>query len=56
MALGKTGEPLDVLLLMDEAAFPCCIVEGRVVGVIEVEQEDMQYIPTSGWFASPRAQ
>jgi inorganic pyrophosphatase len=34
------GDPLDVLLLMDEPAFPGCIVEARVVGVIEAEQEE----------------
>jgi inorganic pyrophosphatase len=37
---GQDGDPLDVLILMDESAFPGCIVEGRLVGVIEGEQED----------------
>ncbi len=37
---GADGDPLDVLILMDESAFPGCIVEGRLVGVIEAEQED----------------
>ena len=37
---GEDGDPLDVLILMDESAFPGCIVEGRLVGVIEAEQED----------------
>ncbi len=37
---GDDGDPLDVLILMDESAFPGCIVEGRLVGVIEAEQED----------------
>jgi len=32
------GDPLDVLLLMDESAFPCCVVESRLIGVLEVEQ------------------
>jgi inorganic pyrophosphatase len=32
------GDPLDVLVLMDEPAFPGCIVKCRVVGVIEGEQ------------------
>jgi len=36
----EDGDPLDVLLLMDEPAFPGCIVEARVVGVIEAEQEE----------------
>jgi inorganic pyrophosphatase len=34
------GDPLDVLILMDEPAFPGCIVEGRLIGVIEAEQEE----------------
>ncbi len=36
----QDGDPLDVLLLMDEPAFTGCIVEARVVGVIEAEQTD----------------
>jgi len=34
------GDPLDVLLLMDEPAFTGCVVESRLVGVIEAEQTD----------------
>ena len=34
------GDPLDVLLLMDEPAFTGCLVEGRVLGVIEAEQTE----------------
>ncbi len=34
------GDPLDVLLLMDEPAFPGCVVESRIVGVIEAEQTE----------------
>jgi len=32
------GDPLDVLLLMDEPVFPGCLVEARILGVIEAEQ------------------
>lgn len=32
------GDPLDVLLLMDEPAFPGCLVEARLIGVIEARQ------------------
>ena len=32
--------PLDVLLLMDEPAFTGCVVESRIVGVIEGDQTD----------------
>ncbi len=34
------GDPLDVLILMDEPAFPGCRVQVRVIGVIEAEQEE----------------
>jgi inorganic pyrophosphatase len=37
---GDDGDPLDVLLLMDEPAFPGCLVEARVLGVIEAEQTE----------------
>jgi inorganic pyrophosphatase len=33
------GDPIDVMLLMDESAYPGCLVEARLVGVIEAEQE-----------------
>lgn len=32
------GDPMDVLLLMDEPAFPGCAVPSRLIGVIEGEQ------------------
>jgi inorganic pyrophosphatase len=38
--LGGDGDPLDVLVLMDEAAFPGCLVPSRLVGVIEAEQTE----------------
>lgn len=34
------GDPIDVLLLMDEPAFPGCAVRSRLIGVIEGEQLD----------------
>lgn len=34
----EDGDPIDVLLLMDEPAFPGCIIESRLIGVIEGEQ------------------
>ena len=36
--LAPDGDPLDVLLLMDEPAFPGCAVRARLLGVIEGEQ------------------
>jgi inorganic pyrophosphatase len=38
--LGEDGDPIDVLLLMDEEAFAGCLVETRLVGVIEAEQTE----------------
>ena len=38
--LGGDGDPLDVLLLMDEPAFPGCLVPSRIVAVIEAEQTE----------------
>ncbi|MDQ1559727.1 MAG: inorganic pyrophosphatase [Pyrinomonadaceae bacterium] len=38
--LGGDGDPLDVLVLMDEAAFAGCLVEARLIGVIEAKQTE----------------
>jgi inorganic pyrophosphatase len=38
--LGGDGDPLDVLVLMDEPAFAGCRLKCRIVGVIEGEQRD----------------
>jgi inorganic pyrophosphatase len=35
---GEDGDPLDVLMLMDEPAFANCLVAARLIGVIEAEQ------------------
>jgi inorganic pyrophosphatase len=37
--LADDGDPLDVLVLMDEPAFPGCALVARLIGVIEGEQE-----------------
>jgi inorganic pyrophosphatase len=37
---GEDGDPLDVLLLMDEPAFAGCLVPARLIGVIEAEQTE----------------
>src|SRR5579885_378130 len=34
----EDGDPIDVLLLMDASVFPGCVVEARLIGVIEGEQ------------------
>jgi len=38
--VGPDGDPLDVLVLMDEPAFTGCMVPARLVGVIEAEQTE----------------
>ncbi|HEY7428313.1 MAG TPA: inorganic diphosphatase [Gemmataceae bacterium] len=37
---GEDGDPVDVLLLMDEPAFPGCVVSARLIGVLEAEQTE----------------
>jgi inorganic pyrophosphatase len=37
---GEDGDPLDVLVLMDEPAFAGCLVPARLIGVIEAEQTE----------------
>ena len=37
---GGDGDPLDVLVLMDEPAFTGCLVAARLIGVIEAEQTE----------------
>ena len=34
------GDPVDVLVLMDEPAFPGCVLHCRLIGIIEGEQKD----------------
>jgi inorganic pyrophosphatase len=38
--LAEDGDPLDVLLLMEEEAFVGCMVPARLIGVIEAEQTE----------------
>ncbi|HEX8283060.1 MAG TPA: inorganic diphosphatase [Pyrinomonadaceae bacterium] len=38
--LGGDGDPLDVLVLMDEPAFAGCLVRTRLAGVVEAEQTE----------------
>jgi inorganic pyrophosphatase len=37
--MAEDGDPIDVLVLMDEPAFPGCVLSCRPVGVIEGEQK-----------------
>src|SRR5215204_5928149 len=38
--LGGDGDPLDVLVLMDEPAFAGCLVPARLIGVIKAKQTE----------------
>jgi inorganic pyrophosphatase len=38
--IGGDGDPLDVLVLSDEATFPGCLVVGQVLGVLQGEQRE----------------
>lgn len=38
--IGGDGDPLDVLVLMDEPAFVGCLVPSRLIGVIEADQTE----------------
>ena len=38
--LGEDGDPVDVLILMDAAVVPGCVVRARLIGAIEAEQKD----------------
>ena len=38
--IGSDGDPLDVLVLMDEPAFCGCLIPARLVGVIEANQTE----------------
>jgi inorganic pyrophosphatase len=38
--LAEDGDPVDVLVLMDEPAFPGVLVKCRLIGIIEGEQEE----------------
>jgi inorganic pyrophosphatase len=38
--IGGDGDPLDVLVLSDEATFPGCLVLGRVFEVLQAEQSE----------------
>ncbi|MFJ7441612.1 inorganic diphosphatase [Methylorubrum thiocyanatum] len=37
---GADGDPLDILVVMDALVFPGCLLEARLVGVIEAEQRE----------------
>ncbi|MCY0909006.1 MAG: inorganic diphosphatase [Sulfobacillus thermotolerans] len=38
--LGEDGDPIDVMVLMSQPTFPGCIVRSRLVGVLEMSDEN----------------
>lgn len=38
--LAEDGDPLDIMVFMDQQSFPGCLVECRVIGVIEATQTE----------------
>jgi len=38
--LGEDGDPLDIMLLMDAPAHVGCLVEARIIGIINAEQTE----------------
>jgi inorganic pyrophosphatase len=38
----EDGDPLDVLVLLDKACYPGCLMECKVIGVIEAEQSEKE--------------
>jgi len=37
---GGDGDPLDVLVIMDEPAYPGCIIECRIIGALKAKQSE----------------
>ncbi|MBV4358697.1 inorganic diphosphatase [Pinibacter aurantiacus] len=37
---GEDGDPLDVLIIMEEASFPGCLIDCRIIGILEAEQTE----------------
>lgn len=37
---GEDGDPLDVLVLMDEPTFPGCVVDCRLIGLLQARQTE----------------
>jgi len=38
---GGDGDPLDVLVIMDEPAYPGCVVECRIIGALKAKQTEI---------------
>ena len=38
--MAEDGDPLDAIVLLDAPAFPGCVVETRLIGILEAEQQE----------------
>src|SRR5205809_7985803 len=38
--LGEDGDPLDIMVLMDAPAYVGCLIQVRIIGIIEAEQTE----------------
>src|ERR1700748_3583860 len=38
--LGEDGDPLDVLVMTEQHTFPGCLMECRILGILEAEQKE----------------
>jgi inorganic pyrophosphatase len=38
--LGEDGDPLDIMVIMEDPAYPGCLIRVRLLGVLEARQED----------------
>src|SRR5215208_5652265 len=41
---GEDGDPLDILVIMDEPAYPGCVVECRIIGALKAEQSKKNHM------------
>ncbi len=48
--LGDDGDPLDILILMEDSVVPGCVVTARPIGAIEAKQKEKK----SGWTRNDR--
>jgi len=42
---GEDGDPLDILVIIEEPVFPGCLIEARLLGIIEASQQEKKGKP-----------
>jgi inorganic pyrophosphatase len=53
--MAEDGGPLDALVLMDEPAVPGCLVQARLIGVVEAEQREGKKRVRNDWLLTVAA-